>query len=181
MYSGLGKLRTALAPGAFTDGSGPPDPRSNSAADLSDDQLTDAIAEADSIINAAIGAFYVTPVTTVDGATPHPIDYWSRSIAAYLATCTYRRSLDFTNDDPVYRRYLVAMGALADVKNGNGTLSIPPNVGDTAGSGAGAPINPYSGNLFSASDFNLSPQPANFGYGQNRDPYGPGYWWGNDG
>jgi phage gp36-like protein len=179
-YSTLGKLRSALAPGTFTDPqSGPPTTLTDTAADLPDDQLQDALDEASSIVDAALSSRYTVPVA--GSPTPHPIDYWARAIAAYLATCTYRGSLDFSNEDPVYRRYLVATGALDSVAKGTYTLSIPSNVGANApaGGGAGAPINPYSGNLFGAEDFNLEPQAANFGYGQNR--WWQGAWFGNDG
>lgn len=169
MYVSIGSLRSALAPGVFEDDT-PPASKTNTAADLPNEQLADAIAEAESIVDSAIGGRYATPVQDVNSATPHPIDFWTRAIAAYLATCTYRKSQDFSNDDPVYRRYLVATQRLADIQNGKGSLPIPTNDTSTGTAGAGQPVNLYSGDLFSADDFNLVPDtwPA----GMNRPD-----WW----
>jgi phage gp36-like protein len=157
----------------FSDDEDVPNPKTNTAADLPKAQLTEAINEASSIVDSAIGGRYVTPVADVDGATPHPIDFWTRAIAAYLATCTYRKSQDFSNDDPVYRRYLVATQRLIDIQNGKGSLPLPVNTGDYAAAGAGQPANLYSGNLFSADDFNLTPDYPNQLYNPNRPD-----WWG---
>lgn len=162
-------VRNALNPG--TDGSAPPDPPSGTGADLSDAQLEDAIAEADAVIDSYIAKYYAVPVALVipatddvqgdgapDGSVPHPIDYWSRNIAAYNATLVVRKSLDFTDDDPVARRYNATMSALVGVSKGQATLQIPENTTPNAATGAGAPVNPYyAGDLFDAADWNLQP------------------------
>lgn len=156
-YSTPAMVRLALYPAG--DGTTVPSPLSLTAADLTDGQLNDAIAEADALIDGYISKFYATPVAPSGdpAAIPRPVNYWSRTIAAYLATCTYRGSLDFTDQDPVYRRYREVLAALKDVAKGDMSLPLPPVVEDgLAGSGgASAPINPYVGDLFTIGDFQL--------------------------
>lgn len=167
-YSTPTMVRLALSP--TTDGSVPPSPPSGTGADLGNDQLTDAIAEADSLIDSYIGKYYTVPVALQlansdsdgDGAgtgmIPHPIDYWSRNIAAYNSTLTVRKSLDFSDDDPVARRYNATMAALVAVSKGQATLQIPDNTSTNSGTGAGAPVSPYYvGDLFGPEDWNLRP------------------------
>lgn len=163
-YSTPAMVRMALVPSS--DGT-LPDPPSNTGADLTDAQLSDAIAEADSLIDGYIGKFYATPVASVlqsDGETlviPHPIDYWSRNIAAYSATLSYRQGLDFADTDPVARRYNMTIAALLLVSKGQANLQIPDNTSGTAGTGAGTAVNPYIGDLFGPTDWNLRPvEPA---------------------
>lgn len=156
-YATPALVRMALVPGS--DGS-LPDPASNTAADLSDDQLADEIAEADTIVNGYIGKFYAVPVAGAVGdgdviSYPHPVDYWSRDVAAYLATCTYRESQDFADQDPVARRYQLVLQSLIAVSKGQLVLQLPRNASDNAGAGAGAAVNPYTGDLFAPADFGL--------------------------
>ena len=162
-YSTVKMVRQALVPSS--DGS-VPDPVSNTAADLSDAQLQDAIAEADSTIDGYIGRYYAVPVQakiTGDdtdgtvGAIPHPIDYWSRNIAAYNATLTFRGSQDFEDNDPVARRYTATINALVAVSKGQVGLQLPDNTSTNSATAAGAPFNPYVGDLFDPCDFNLRP------------------------
>lgn len=169
-YSTPAMVRNALNPG--TDGTAPPDPASGTGADLSDTQLNDAIAEADAVIDSYIAKYYAVPVAEIItgsdedgtvGAIPHPIDYWSRNIASYNATLVVRKSLDFTDDDPVARRYNATMSALVGVSKGQATLQLPENQTPNAATGAGAPVNPYYvGDLFDARDWNLQPMNPDF-------------------
>lgn len=123
--------------------------------------LIDAIAQADSIIDGYLGALYVVPVVNDSSGvpyvtTPHPLDFWSRDLAAYYATLTYRRSQDFTDQDPIARRFNATMLALNATAKGTMVLSIPGNASDTAGEGAGSPINVYGGrDMFQPRDFSL--------------------------
>lgn len=159
-YCTVAQLREALAPGVWEDVTEPP--TTQTAADLPDSQLQDALDEASSIVDTAIGGRYVTPVAATSATDPptypHPVDFWARNIAAYLATCTYRGSSDFTDNDPIYRRYKTTLDSLNDVKNGVGVVDLP-KVTDPAkaSAGAGTVINPYSGKLFTADDFDLVP------------------------
>jgi len=178
-YSTVKMVRLALSPGDgnVTDEDNP----SGTAADLDDKQLADAIAEADAQIDSYIGARYATPVgaVTVDeshpSGFPHPIDYWSRNIAAYNATLTNRGSQDFTDNDPVARRWKATMDQLNAVQSGTATLPIPPvdSSSPGAGAGAGEPINAYSGNLFTADNFDLVEVPVGWPFGRG---YGDGRW-----
>jgi phage gp36-like protein len=147
----------------------------NTAADLSSTQITDAIAEADAVIDGYLSGIYVTPVLAVETLIPHPVDYWSRDIAAYLATCTYRGQMDIQSTDPISLRYNAVMAFLKDVSTGKASLPLPRNTAgsDAAGNGAAdSPINPYIGDLWDPSDFSLYPaySPALGGPG-----WGP-YW-----
>jgi phage gp36-like protein len=171
-YSTPAIVRKALVPTA--DGSLPATP-SHTAADLSDPQLIDHIAEADAIIDGYIARFYVVPVgETSPGVTPVPISYWSRDIAAYLASCTYRGSMDFTDNDPVARRYKAVMDALKDVSAGKVKLNLPlaAGTGSTAAGGAGPALNPYVGDLWAPGDFGVQP---------GNDSLGLPYWRSNGG
>lgn len=160
-YSTPALVRKALAP-QVGDGTTVPDPLSNTAADLTNEQLDDAIAEADSIIDGYLAKRYATPVKAVEAAIPHPIDYWSRTLAAYLATCTYRGSMDFTDNDPIYRRFVQVMDLLKAVAKGDLALGLPTagsasgEDGNATAGGATAAINPYIGTLFPASDFDVN-------------------------
>lgn len=166
-YSTPKMVRQALVPSS--DGS-QPDPLSNTAADLSDAQLNDAIAEADSTIDGYLGGFYAVPVALVGNAVPHPLDYWSRNIASYSATLSYRGSMDFSDTDPVARRYKDTMAALQAVSAGKLKLQLPENFSGYGSTGAGPAQNPYDGDLWTPDDFNLSDAPNP---GLNGSPY----WW----
>lgn len=163
MYTTVVEVRNALYPGDWSDGN-QPDSNSltNTAVDLSNEQLIDAINEADSLIDSYIGGRYQTPVL-LDASgmpyasTPHPIDFWSRNIAAYNATLTYASRQDFTDEDPVARRYNMTMTALTAVRDGKATLGIPDNLTPNADAGAGQAINQYYGHLFEPRDFDLYP------------------------
>lgn len=170
-YSTPAMVRKAVSP--TSDGS-EPDPAvqtPRTAADLSDTQLADAIAEADATIDSYIGSFYTVPVASVPDSqgnptVPHPIDYWSRTLAAYNATSGLRGELDMDDANPVLRRYKDVMAALEAVSKGTLRLQIPDNTTSNSGTGAGAPYNPYVGDLWTPEDF-VTPSS---GYG---GPYWP--------
>jgi phage gp36-like protein len=143
------------------------------AADLDDEQWLDAIAEADAIIDGYLGGFYGVPVAVdISGQTPHPVDYWSRNIAAYNATLSYRQSQDFGDDDPVARRYNATIAALDAVAKGKMTLQLPGNQTDTAISGVGSAINPNgNADLFPPSDFDIDGPVRTGGPGHGPHPF----------
>lgn len=155
-YTVVSEVRLALVPSS--DGAIPATP-SNTAADLVDTQLQDAINEAASQIDSYIGRFYAVPVAAVGNpaAIPHPIDFWCRNIAAYNATLTYRGSQDFSDDDPIARRWKATMDALSLVATGKVALQIPDNTSEHSASGVGPAYNPYIGDLWTPDDFSLSP------------------------
>jgi hypothetical protein len=166
-YSTVIEVRNALSPSPdgdpWDDGEQPDASQStNTAADLTNEQLLDSIAEADSLIDSFLGLYYIVPVVYMaDGVTPYtapivPLAYWSRNLAAYYATLVFRKSQDFTDQDPVARRYLATLSYLQLVGANKMVLPFPPAIGDTAGEGAGSPINPYGGqNMFQPRDFSL--------------------------
>jgi phage gp36-like protein len=170
-YSTPALVRKALLPSS--DGTLPAPP-SNTAADLSDVQLQDAIDEADSFIDSMIGRFYATPVAQVAGATPHPLDYWSRNIAAYNAYLGFRKGQDFSDDDPVFRRYTATMQALQAVNTGTASLnpvsSFPGNTTDSRAAGASPAYNQYQGDLWVPADFEIGSPRQNWPTGT------PGGW-----
>lgn len=167
-YSQPVDVRNALAPGVWAAPDDGPPPRTGTAADLSDAQLADAIAEADGLIDAYLGGRYATPVDPVGGQAPAPVRWWSRDIAAYNATLTNRKGKDLSPTDPVALRYAQTMSALTATRDGKSSLSLPQNAGPGGTSGAATPLNPYSGQLFGPTDFDL--YPAN-------QPYGPSPFW----
>jgi len=169
-YSTVTEVRAAILPTGGTPD--PPQPPSNTAADMSNVALQDAIAEADSTIDAYIGGRYVTPVDLVAGVVPHPLDYWSRNIAAYNATLSWRKSQDFADTDPMARRYKATMAALSAVQAGKAVLpgGLPTNQGEGSSDGAGSPYEQYIGTMFEPEDFGLYPAP-------NRPQRGRWNWW----
>lgn len=151
-YSTVVEVRNALAPAppdsGWDDGAQPDNSYlTGTAADLPNEQIEDAIAEADSTIDSYIGANYIVPVINdITGTpypmTPHPLDYWSRNIAAYNATLSYRGNQDVTLTDPVSLRYTKTMADLVKVQSGLIVLSIPPTLATATSAGqAGQVLN----------------------------------------
>lgn len=169
-YSTPAMVRNAVAPGDWLADPPQTPGGTGTAADMSDDQLADEIAEADTQINVALSPYYTVPVAPlIGGGTPHPIDYWSRNIAAYNATLTNNRNLPLDPNSPVALRYKQTLAALAGLANGTTAPGIPPVNPDTGGGGAGAPLNPYEGNLFDQSDFQLETQPLGWSPWRRRE------------
>lgn len=154
-YSTPAMVRNAVAPGDWAAVPPQTPGGTGTAADMSDQQLSDEIAEADTQIDVALAPYYLTPVAPVEGLVPHPIDYWSRNIAAYNATLTNNRNLPVDPNSPVALRYMQTMTAMKGLANGSTVLEIPSLNPDTTGGGAGAPLNPYEGTMFFPSDFDL--------------------------
>lgn len=157
-YSTPADVRTAVASPLNPDDE--PITTTHTAADLPNTTLLDAIAEADATIDEYLSGGYVTPVAEVDSLTPHPVDYWSRNIAAYLATLTHRKSKDIGDNDPIVRRYTATMGALTAIRDRKAFIKLPEiDAGTGSGAeGAGLALNQYTGLLFVASDFDLVPE-----------------------
>lgn len=152
MYSSPIDVRNALTPGATSV-----DPTTG--AGLSDEQIDDAIRQADSRINGYLPTGYVVPTETVENGLVvaiAPFRYWSRDIAAYLATLTYKRNKDVPQDEPVRLRYTDAMGDLILVSRGTFELPAMPS-NPTALVGDVFVYNQYEGRLFGPEDFALAP------------------------
>lgn len=183
-YSTVVMLRNALAPAVGGEWSPElePDPENptGTAADLPDAQLLDAIAEADAMIDSFLSGRYTVPIMPVAPlSTIHPVDYWSRDLAAYYATLTYRGSQDFAETDPMARRYNGLMLMLVAVRDGKQNIPFPENTGPSASYGAGKAHNPYTGDLFTPPDFDLYPVPTPDRLFPARRPFWPadGQYW----
>ena len=169
MYCTVLDVKNALAPAGQGQGQG-------TALALTDVQLIDAINEADSVIRAYVGMIYIvpqvdTPVippTTPESywsVAPEPVRYWSRDIAAYLATLTFKRNQDVPQDDPVRLRLNLAMQQLVMIRDGKSTLPFPPYVPPEGAESGVTVVNQYEGTLFGPADFGLVPVAAISGFG----------------
>lgn len=158
MFSSVIDVRTALTPGAVSGDN-------STASKLEDEQIADAIAEADSRIVSYLPDGYTIPTQQVqqgEGDDPPPpttlahnlIRFWSRDIAAYLATLTFKRNKDVSENDPVRLRYNAAMADLVRVTKGELTL---PEDEDPSDDGLGDVVvyNQYEGRMFGLEDFDL--------------------------
>jgi phage gp36-like protein len=148
VYSSIADVRNALAPdGSSTDPA--------TAAGLSDQQVTDGIHEADGIVDSYIGSRYaIAQDATLPAVAVSPVRWWSRTIAAYLLTLTFKRNQDVIEDDPVRQRYAEVMKFLEMVRAGTLDLPLTPVDNDTADVFV---QNQYEGDLFTPAHFGLAP------------------------
>lgn len=165
MFSTVTDVRLALTPGAVADDT-------ETAASLTDYQLTDAIREADGIVKTYLGRYYVVDsfdqdepsqadinVSVTVNAAAYPVRGWSRDIAAFLAALTFRKHKDLTEDDPIRLRYGMAMANLDLVRQRQIILDpsdFPAVSVDSSQSGVFVE-NTYEGTLFAPEDFRLVP------------------------
>lgn len=136
------------------------------AAGLPDWQIADAIEEASAIVETHISTRYKIEVKdgeqtvgtqTVDiEVADAPVRWWTRDIAAFLATLTFRKGKDLAEDDPIRLRFNMAMGFLTAVRDGSMNLPNFPGA-DTSGDAQGVEVfNKYEGTLFEPEDLGLS-------------------------
>lgn len=159
-YTDPGTVRVALSP----DGD---DTDTGTAASMSDNDLNAAIQQADDEIDGKLFGQYVVPFTD----TPPLVANIATTIAAYLATLTFRRGNPIDPNDPVRLRYNMAETALAQIMSGAITLidvDVPPS--PSAG-GAPVVVNVLAGPLFNPSDYPV-PGFVGSGYGgiSSNDP-----------
>lgn len=156
-YCTTGDVALALEPSAGV-------PAGTTAASLPDDQLQDAVDEASATVYSYVHDRY--PITlNQDGiATAQVIRFVTRNIAAYLATLTWRRGKDFTEDDPVRLRYIHTMSLLERVQNGTAALPIELEGGGTVDEPEA--YNLYEGHLFGPHSFGVSAE-----YGERSHRY----------
>ena len=168
MYCTVFDVRTALTPGASQSGTSG---KAATAASLADWQIEDAIAEATGTVSSMLSRYAVTeteqqvitgidvdgdPTTAPDTVAPYPVRAWTRNIAAYLATLTFKQNQDLKEDDPVRLRYIMTMGQLQAVHDG--ALDIP-DLEPSEEVNQGVHVeNTYEGQLFSPEDFLLTPE-----------------------
>jgi phage gp36-like protein len=156
-YCSVADVRIALTEsGETTD--------TNTAADMDDITISDAILEA----SAQIDPYIAGPYSPADDV-PAIITYWCRDIAAFLATCTWRKSKDFAAMDPVLLRYQRVTTMLDGIAAGS--IVVPGN-GPSGSSGGATVINQYNFTLFHPRDFDL------IGAGAGIDAFAYNGWYG---
>jgi len=108
---------------------------------LPDEQIIDAIREADGKIDGYLAARYAVPVqplSTGPDVYPAQVNAWSRDIAAYRLALTAHKLRPMDQNSPAALRYAAAMTDLTAVQKGVYVLSLPgvaapePSVGEVA-------------------------------------------------
>jgi phage gp36-like protein len=151
VYSSPADVRNALTPGAD-------EADQTTAASFSDAQITDGIKEADGMIDTYLSGRFGIPTdptaTPPNSVAVYPVRAWSRDIAAYLVTLTYRKSKDLQPDDPVRLRFLWVIGVLEKIAAGDLTPNLPqpPALPDGYGPQGAFVYNQYHGKLFTMAD-----------------------------
>ena len=148
-YSTKEEVRLALAP------NGDPDGDLGTAAALSDEQIDNAITEADAQVDGRLSNRYSVPF---DGDPPALVKTLSQDIAAYLSTLTYQRTEPITDDHPVRLRYARALVILDQLAEGD--IDLIGATGPESLTGEAHVVNPYDGALFQLSDFALETAPG---------------------
>lgn len=128
--------------------------KARSAANLADDQINQAIEDAQSQVDGYLRRRYSLPL-------PAPVPALAKSlvidIAAYLAGLNYYQETQLLADDPLSLRYQRAIALLKDIQDGEIDLDVGDGAGpapDTAGS-MSRPVRQYDGSMFGLSDFGL--------------------------
>lgn len=140
-YTAIDDLRLALNPGGVQSPA--------NASDLSDDELADAISEAQTEVDARLSGRYTVPFA--DGAVPAAVALVTRDLAAFEATLRHRGTNPGTipDDHPVRLRQQRADRLLTALSKGES---------EAGGKGSAAPVevaNVYDGDLFTMADFDL--------------------------
>lgn len=152
-YTTVDDLRGALNPGAVQDQA--------TASNLSEDELADAIGEAQAEVDALLGGRYAVPFADPPN-TPPLVAQLTRDVAAYGATLTHRRFQPLAQDHPVRLRYDKAQRMLAALSKGTAVLE---GVDLDLATTDIAVANPYDGELFLPDDFDIGPS-------RERGPWG---------
>lgn len=124
------------------------------AASLTDDTITDAIAEAQARVDTRLSGNYDVPFTVV----PYPamVVTITRDIAAWLCHLTFREVRELNSElDPVHLRYKAAEALLIDLQNGRAVLPDVPGA-DPGESGQAVITINETDDLFTECDFNLT-------------------------
>jgi phage gp36-like protein len=138
-YTTRDEVRLALSPdGDVTD--------EGSAASLADNDLDDAVADAQAEVDGKIGGGRFNAATV-----PELVQNLTRDIAAYLATLTHRRGDPIDPNDPVQKRYDRAQSLLAGIQSGKIELSGEPEADSVDATIA----NVYEGDLFTLASMGI--------------------------
>jgi hypothetical protein len=157
VYSSPTDVRLALTPGGDEDDQTTP-------ASFEDDQIDDAIKEADGVIDTYISALYGIPqdptATPADSVAVYPVRAWSRDIAAYLVTLTYRKFKEYGPDETVRQRWQWVMDILQKIADGKlkPNLPQPPTPPDGTGPQGAFVYNQYAVPLFTMADVFCPPK-----------------------
>jgi phage gp36-like protein len=130
-----------------------PEDTVGTAASMDDDQLTACIVDGQNEVDSRLGVRYDVPF--VDDSVPSAVNQITRDIAAYLATLTYRQTLDLTDQDPVVLRYNRSMALLIAISKGQANLDVPTGETEPTVSGIMQGVARPSGSLFPAAEFGL--------------------------
>lgn len=125
-------------------------------ANLDDDQLELALAQAQAEIDGRLRSRYVVPFTVV----PALVNSLTIDIGAYLVSLTYHQNREFPDTDPIARRYKRACCLLDDIAMGTVVLDTD-GAEHTAASTAwfGTPIDPSGGGWLSREFYEDVPWP----------------------
>lgn len=164
MYCTVSDVKAALTPGASEATSA-----EATAVNLPNWQIEDAIAEATGTVRLYVAGRYTVPepdteiteyplsdppTQTTVALAPYPVRGWTRNVAAYLLTLTFKRNQDLKKDDPIRLRHIMTMGQLEAVRNRS--LDIPGFVIVDSDDQGVHVENLYQGQLFSLEDFMLT-------------------------
>jgi phage gp36-like protein len=146
VYSSVADVRNAISPeGSATDPS--------TAASIAEARIVDAIAEADAVLDMFIGARYTIAMDT--SLTPNVakgiVRWWSRTIAAYLITLTFKKNQDIPDEEPIKIRYQMVMDLLTQVQKGDLDINLIPVDGND-----GSDVfvyNHFTGDLWTKEEF----------------------------
>lgn len=117
--------------------------------------MADAIAEAQAEVDGRLGERYPIPFTE---PVPQPVYAVTRDIAAYLAVLTARNGDPLAPGEPIVLRYTRAQNLLNLMATGAVKLPADPGKPPIIDSGAAIVVNPYAGELFGLSAFQLVQQ-----------------------
>jgi phage gp36-like protein len=170
VYSTPAEVRLALAP-SLPSGA----PQQDTAAAFGDDQLNDAIREADARIDGYLRGRYSVPVDPSAGSFAQ-VAAWSRDLAAYVATLTLYRNRPMENTNPAYLRYQQVMADLTAAAKGTVVLDLQPTTAANTGGYAGV-VNTQPTCVFGSEDWG-TPPPMGWGWpGVGLGPRQGGYGW----
>lgn len=131
---------------------------SGTCAELTDDQLSQHLMRAQSVVDGTVGKAFT------DTNAPPLLKGLVLALGAYYATLAYRKGKDLTPQDPIYLMYQDAEGILTQIRNDNiDIIPTPPDTsGQPAAESASKVINPllYGATAFTKEDFGLVVRPA---------------------
>lgn len=146
-YSLPADIREAVAPdGNF----------SGTCAELTDDQLTQHLTRAQSVVDASTGKAFT------DTNVPPLLKGLVLALGAYYATLAYRKGKDLSQQDPIYLLYQDAEATLTQIRNSEIDIVSPVDTDAVPAETSPKVINPllYGATAFTKEDFGLVVVPA---------------------